>query len=643
MPLNILDLGDDILVSQIPKYLTPQEIFNFSIINKSIYQLYYHSQLSSLLFQILYNKKFTNNENNYTLNLQDKLNWQQLFELRCNPHQKVYTWGSPMNGRLGYLMSQIDQDISTRGARGRGRGGQFGLHPWSVNVPINVAEFNGHLIVDIVANGFSFIILTNSGEMWFTGHDWKQPHRQGQGPTPGPVHKKDYRPNPGALALETLGHQTEGENSSSNIGSRRSLRIHGMRGGVILPMPITRHDEGGSVDHGEGQGLTTDAPATPPPGPTGSPAAEAVPGARRRLQPSESGDNSDETDDDDGEGSESHPRFPHRSKIKETNFLSRLLLPPGNENKIVSISTGREHILALDSANHVYSWDTGCCTDVGIKMRFPGIVESAYIAKIVAGWNLSCCLMVGIGLVVWYCREPITESQYNRAEFESDAKYIIIPFTKDDIVDFAVGVDCVLYIKKSDRKLYQFKFNASDFATREQPISSDEIKNCIEPMVNFNNWRTTIEQQGVENVHFTKLNSCYTNFVVFTNHDQVLIGSRKHLVYNDEQDIEGQSPIIIDELQGKNIKTVEIGDYHFLALTNDGDILSWGLESSVCGCLGLGPADDVISEHPGDAVMDGLHSLRAMKPLKVKNPLESGKWVSIAANGWHSGGIYVPL
>ena len=40
--------------------------------------------------------------------------------------------------------------------------------------------------------------------------------------------------------------------------------------------------------------------------------------------------------------------------------------------------------------------------------------------------------------------------------------------------------------------------------------------------------------------------------------------------------------------KGKNIKRIEIGDYHYLALTADGTLLSWGTESRFCGCLGLG-------------------------------------------------------
>ncbi|KAG7660344.1 uncharacterized protein J8A68_006141 [[Candida] subhashii] len=620
MNLSILDLGDDILVSQIPKYLTPEEIFNFSIINKSIYQLYYHSQLSSLLFQILYNKKFTNNENNYTLSLKDKLNWKQLFELRCNPKQKVYTWGSPSGGRLGYLISRVDQYRTRRINEG-------GHHQWSVNMPCNIHEFNDHIIVDIVANGYSFIILTNSGEMWFTGVDWKQPHHT-TGATPGPIHQQDYRPNPGALALESLNNQ-----NGRTLGSRRSLRLGGMRG--VMPMPFTRHDPNEEGNQDEEEETTT--ATTPPHAPTGSP----VPGSRRRLQPTESSED------------EEVPEFYHPpSKIKETNFLSRLFLPPRNNwksRKVISLSTGREHIIALDNFNHIYSWDTGCCTNIGIRIRFPGIPDDSFVVKIVAGWNLSCCLIVGIGLVVWYSREPLSQAQFERHEFESDAKYIVIPFTKDDIVDFTVGADCIIYIKRSDGKLYQFKFNAHDFATRNTPINPDEITNCIQPMSNFNNWKSNIEQQGAENVRFTKLNSCYTNFAVFTNHDHVLIGSRKHLVHYEEQrqngedEAEGRSPIIMDELQGKNIKTLEIGDYHYLALTNDGDILSWGRESSGCGCLGLGSEDDVVRDHPEEAVLDDYHSLQAIKPLKVKNPPYPGKWVSIAASGWHSGGIYVPI
>ena len=155
MTLSIYDLGEDILTSQISNYLSPEDIFKFFSLSKTLYSIY---QNSSIIYQYLYNKKFTNNENNYTLSLQENLNWKQLFYLRCNRHQKVYTWGQSLMGRLGYNLSQVPIENRSENFR------------WMmVHTPTNINNFIDHIIVDIVATGFSFIILANDGELFLQG------------------------------------------------------------------------------------------------------------------------------------------------------------------------------------------------------------------------------------------------------------------------------------------------------------------------------------------------------------------------------------------------------------------------------------------------------------------------------------------
>lgn len=618
MTLTILDLGEDILTFAISRYLSPDDIFKFFTLNSTLYKLF---ETSPTVYQLLYNKKFTNNENNYTLNLQQHLNWKQLWHLRCNTNQQLFTWGESNGGRLGYLSTRIDQSHVLRKLGG-----------WSVHTPTNISEFNQHLIVDLKANGYSFIILLNNGELWFTGMDWKRP-QQGLS-TPGPVRNKDYKPNPGTMALSSMNN-----NADDNVGGRRSI-IPGRGGGRfgVMPMPMpgrftndddesSESDDSGTPQEGSSGGNRVSPPAPAPAPETSS----QLPQSRRKLQPSES------------RSSLRHPP----SKIQETNFLSRLFLPPldGPDNrKIISISTGREHIVALDDQNNVYTWDSGCNSNIGIHIKFPGVPGQTNIVKISAGWNLSACQIDGVGLVVWYSRESLTKEQFDQQNYQSRASYLAIPGTENNVVDFTVGADYVLFIKKSDSKLYQFRLSAHDLSTRDEGLLDvNDLKRMITPMENFNHWIT----QQEASIEFTRLNSCFTNFVVFTNHDQVLIGNSAHLLHNinDEHQEQGKEPVIIPDLQGQNIKSVEIGDYHYLALTNDGSLLSWGTESRSCGCLGIGPRELAAAENPGTVVERGAN-LEVKQPMHVKNPLgnrTTGKWVAVAASGWQSGGIYVPL
>ncbi|KAI5949832.1 hypothetical protein CANMA_005412 [Candida margitis] len=624
MTLTILDLGEDILTYGISRYLSPDDIFKFFALNSTLYKLF---QTSPTIYQLLYNKKFTNNENNYTLSLQQHLNWKQLWQLRCDKNQQVFTWGESNGGRLGYLSTRIDQSHVSRKLGG-----------WSVHIPTNIPEFNRHLVVDLKANGYSFVILLNNGELWFTGMDWKRP-QQGLS-TPGPVKSKDYKPNPGTMALSSMNN-----NAEDTVGGRRSI-IRGTfsRGGGrtgVMPMPISgryTHDgssesdeDGSSTQEGSSSSNTQAPPSTTAPAPAPAPETSSqLPQSRRRLQPSES---------------RSALRHPP-SKIQETNFLSRLFLPPINgsdDRKIISISTGREHIVALDDQNNVYTWDSGCNSNIGIHIQFHDIREDSNIVKVAAGWNLSACQIDTVGLVVWYSREPLTKVQFDQQNYQSRAKYLIIPGTENNVVDFTVGTDYVLFIKKSDSTLHQFRVNAHDLSTRDdESLDINDLKRMVTSMDNFNDWISQQEQS----VQFTRLNSCYTNFVVFTNHDQVLIGSKAHLLYHiSEEEGQGKEPVVIPDLQGQSIKSIEIGDYHYLALTNDGSLLSWGTESRSCGCLGIGPRELAVSENVDNVVERGVN-LEVKRPMHVKNPLGSrvkGKWVAVAASGWQSGGIYVPL
>ncbi|CAK9439971.1 uncharacterized protein LODBEIA_P40710 [Lodderomyces beijingensis] len=631
--LKITDLGEDILTFAIAQYLTPEQTFKFFTLNKLLYEIY---DTSNTIYQLLYNKKFTNNENNYTLSLKDQINWKQLFLLRCNPAQQVFTWGESNGGRLGYLSTRIDQSHVSKKLGG-----------WSVHTPTNIAEFNNHLVVDLKANGYSFIILLNNGELWFTGMDWKRP-QQGLS-TPGPISGKDYKPNPGTTALLSISRN----NQDDNIGGRRNLRRdehrhhnHGNGRFGVMPIPLMgmRYSQDSSSSSGDDNDDDTQEVTN-----EGSSSLQDLPQSRRKLQPP------------------SPPLTHPPSNIQETNFLSRLFLPPPSSpksmagfvslnskdaRKLVSISTGREHIIALDNHNNIYTWDAGCNSNIGIKVKFQGISNKLLINKIAAGWNLSSCLIDNVGLVVWYTRKPTTREQFESQEFECEASYIVIPHTNNDVVDFTVGADYVLYIKKSDSRLYQFRFNAHEFASRDADdvIEVEELNSKVYPMANFNTW---LDNQ-VENVQFTRLNSCMANFVVFTNHDQVLIGLDDHLQYvmedEPESSAKGSTPIIIPQLQGQNIKSIEIGDYHYLALTNDGAILSWGTESRSCGCLGIGARELALEEHPTTCFARGAN-LELESPMKVKDPYrssardsnrEKGKWVCIAASGWHSGGVYVP-
>ncbi|CAI5760739.1 unnamed protein product [Candida verbasci] len=305
------------------------------------------------------------------------------------------------------------------------------------------------------------------------------------------------------------------------------------------------------------------------------------------------------------------------------NFLSKFEIM--GHPHVVSISCGREHLIALTDTNELYTWDSGNSNKIGIKLTFPSIDSSYTILKICAGWNSSAILVENVGLVIIYRREALTKEQFENHHFTTDAKYIILPNSKNNIVDLTVGNNYILYISKSDNSLCMFTFNPDNLSSE---TSITELRSSIKKLDKFNNWKTQFEKH----IEFTKVSSNFNNFIIFTNHDQILFGH--------SEDVE--NIIVHDELQGRNIVSIEIGDYHYLALTSSGDIFSWGIESKCCGCLGLGSKEEVKQKVTDETiVIDEGNGLRVTKPLIVKKP-GNGKWIGIAAGGWHSAGIFVP-
>lgn len=123
---------------------------------------------------------------------------------------------------------------------------------------------------------------------------------------------------------------------------------------------------------------------------------------------------------------------------------------------------------------------------------------------------------------------------------------------------------------------------------------------------------------------FIKLSGCYNNFACINNNGLVLLGDS-----DSKYDTE---PKIIDSLQRKGCISVEIGDHHFLALFQNGELYSWGSELNANGCLGLGKIDDMTRN---GAVAQGM-DIHVDQPTKV--PIK-GKVLSIAAGGHQSAAI----
>ncbi|QLG72154.1 hypothetical protein HG535_0C05080 [Zygotorulaspora mrakii] len=273
--------------------------------------------------------------------------------------------------------------------------------------------------------------------------------------------------------------------------------------------------------------------------------------------------------------------------------------------KYISVSSGRSHFLALDENNEIYSWDSPE-SDYGIRILFREFPSRSAnpILKIGCGWDLNCVYIYKVGLVIWNKRTPC-----KKGESWSDAIYEVIPGTDEltgpkKIVDFACFQgDCVFYVTNESNRLWKYS----------NKLSVPQ----------------NIQLEG----KIVKVSVCFTSLVIFTDQhcytvnikdDKLDVGSLKRLDLPDKEDC---------------IISLACGDYHTIALTKKGQIYSWGLESQLCGCLGLGSTDDLI-ERDRVGRWDGIRNVRVTQPTKVKID-EGYVCVGVCAGGWQSGALVI--
>ncbi|KAG9098211.1 hypothetical protein FS749_004374 [Ceratobasidium sp. UAMH 11750] len=157
------------------------------------------------------------------------------------------------------------------------------------------------------------------------------------------------------------------------------------------------------------------------------------------------------------------------------------------------------------------------------------------------------------------------------------------------------------------------------------------------------------EQSALEDLTVTHISAQFRTFVVYST-----TGSSVVLLGKGDTTSQG-APMIVPELQNRNVISVVLGDYHYCALTASGELFSWGKYSN--GALGLG--------HPKPGRGIGLQARLAMLPPMLHQPPrppqqqdadvptrvsfghEDGvgdRYVfAVAAAGWHCGALVIDL
>ncbi|CAN6639153.1 hypothetical protein TRVA0_017S01530 [Trichomonascus vanleenenianus] len=462
--------------------------------------------------------------------------WPEMY--RWRRMAGLYTWGSSGSGRLGFTLSDIGDEYRTQA-------GENGIIK-----PKKVDQLGSLVLSDVVAGGYGFTVLTGDGRLYGIGElqEYYWGGDGGQNVVALPLHRPR---NP-------------------------FLRIGG-----VIPRDVHQFQQ----------------PQTdPPPAPEGAEQREV----RTNEEPQIDVDrvrqeyNSDAVPPLTPIGSLSPPlSLRERCRVKQLHTLSKDAI------EFVSVSSGRKHILALDSKNKAWVWDRTYVYP-GTQLEFD---VDAPIRKLVAGWELSTAWLEGVGVIVWHGVGTLQHSGYTNSEPVKVNSYVVVPGTQGvEIHDMMAGSNFLVYITK-DKVPYVVEVVDQE---PKPPMRLDAFEKALR-----------------DGAQFAKIVGSYTRFALFSDKDDVLIGRRG----------EFDKPIIYDELQKVGCISIAVADHHNLALLRGGQMLTWGCESKACGAFGLGRRDDVLKL----GATQTSAGLNLDKPVPVDLP---GRHVlAIAAAGWQSAAI----
>lgn len=159
MTLTFLDLGPDIIESDIIPYLAPPDIRSLKLVSKS---LYYLVDQSSFVWHELFKKTFGTKPTPFSMN-----KWPELYSIRAKG--RFYSWGAMGGGRLGLSSKDVAPENLDRQGFTSG-----------VSKPTRVPGID-EVLADVSAGGFSFQILTAHGEIYSSG-SYHAGHQTGPGP-----------------------------------------------------------------------------------------------------------------------------------------------------------------------------------------------------------------------------------------------------------------------------------------------------------------------------------------------------------------------------------------------------------------------------------------------------------------------------
>ncbi|KAG0641258.1 regulator of chromosome condensation 1/beta-lactamase-inhibitor protein II [Tuber brumale] len=323
---------------------------------------------------------------------------------------------------------------------------------------------------------------------------------------------------------------------------------------------------------------------------------------------------------------------------------------------IFQLSSGRGNLIALSNKGRVYT----CINKsqgaqrvdfcVTVNDSDPGYLTSdkvgkvaediGWVKKVVGGWDRCAALISGIGIVVW---EPTDTGESDTGHYRPSIR-IIKGTNYLEKPPKGISEEALAEVQK-----HKSVGQVIDFVLGEGYLVFITITGKVFATLGFDQAAPT------ELVHFSspegqspvnRVSGNFRRFAVLNKEGVVRVGDVGVVGNGVEGKVEGTEPKG-PHFAGYKIVDVAFGDYHGLALTDEGKILSWGVESQMCGCLGLGDRLPGMRERRFISLEVTEPEVVSFQPPGEESSEGEDKTkyyaFNIAAAGWHSGALVLGL
>lgn len=291
--------------------------------------------------------------------------------------------------------------------------------------------------------------------------------------------------------------------------------------------------------------------------------------------------------------------------------------------RIQRISVGRRCCLALAESGDLFIVDVDFTRSSQVILTIDDVMtelpsKKYYVQHMAVGWHFAAAVIKDIGLVVWNTDVPQDEpypptlKQRNvKASRIECRKHIDDDPVDIEIIGLMVGDGYLIYLTK-EGTVHRANLNDSIFSATT-PVSSFPLEQ----------FKTTPQ--------LSYLSGSFRHFSLFNTTGEVLVGN-----VSTQQTT---PPLIPPGLQNRGVISLSWGDWHALALCEDGSILSWGKELRANGCLGMGYQD--LEEARSMGLIVERMEVGSVEPRRVKGfgGKEDKFAFCVAAGGWHSAAL----